>query len=113
MKSYKTKYAFKRNLPSFCILWHFKQLTNYIKKIDNKVELKQEIEDGYNIIEAAMPCVVTVQKPNYEPRYPTIKTKMAARKKPIDELSNDEKIESSIEVIKIIFAGARTISRFP
>lgn len=78
-----------------------------IKKIDNKVELKQEIEDGYNIIEAAMPCVVTVQKPNYEPRYPTIKTKMAARKKPIDELSNDEKIESSIEVIKIFEPAKR------
>lgn len=29
MKSYKTKYTFKRN-PSFCRLWHFKQLTNYI-----------------------------------------------------------------------------------
>lgn len=79
-----------------------------IKKLDDKVELKQEIEEGYNIIEAVTPCVVTVQKPSYEPRYPTIKTKMAARKKPIDELSNGEKIESNIEVIKIFEPAKRS-----
>lgn len=37
MKSSKKKYAFTRNSPSFCRLWHFKQLTNYLKKIDNGI----------------------------------------------------------------------------
>ena len=34
-----------------------------------------------------MPCVVTVTKPAYEPRYPSIKSKMAARKMPIGSVS--------------------------
>lgn len=71
-------------------------------EIENgKAKIKQETENGYNIIESELPCVVTVQKPSYEPRYPTIKTKMAARKKPIDELQLAEKSESFIEVVKV------------
>lgn len=75
---------------------------------EGTAKLKQEIEGGYNIIEASLPCVVTVQKPNYEPRYPTIKTKMAARKKPIDELAPAEKPESAVEVVKVFEPVKRT-----
>lgn len=74
---------------------------------DGKAKIKQETEEGYNIIEAELPCVVTVQKPNYEPRYPTIKTKMAARKKPIDELQSAEKPESFMEVVKVFEPAKR------
>ena len=35
----------------------------------------------------ATPCVVTIQKPDYDPRYPTIKTKMAARKAKINAIT--------------------------
>lgn len=70
-------------------------------------KIKQETEDGYNMIEASLPCIVTVQKPNYEPRYPTIKTKMAARKKPIDELEPAEKSESFMEVVKVFEPAKR------
>jgi len=41
---------------------------------------KQETEDGFRMIEASIPCVITVTKPDYEPRYPTMRNKMAARK---------------------------------
>ena len=58
-----------------------------IEVADGIVKAKQETESGYNVIETATPCVVTVNKPNYEPRYPTIKSKMAARKIPIGELT--------------------------
>ncbi|WP_186566991.1 electron transfer flavoprotein subunit beta/FixA family protein [Lawsonibacter celer] len=51
---------------------------------------KQETEEGYRRVEAATPCVVTVNKPAYDPRYPTIKNKMAARKMPIPVLSAAE-----------------------
>lgn len=57
-----------------------------IEVADGIVKAKQETETGYNVVETATPCVVTVNKPNYEPRYPTIKSKMAARKIPIGEL---------------------------
>lgn len=51
------------------------------------VTLKQETETGYNVVETATPCVVTIQKPDYDPRYPTIKSKMAARKAAVPALS--------------------------
>ena len=34
-----------------------------------------------------IPAVVTVNKPEYDPRYPTMKSKMAARKIPIDVIT--------------------------
>lgn len=54
---------------------------------DGGISAKQETEEGYRIVEAACPCVVTIVKPDYEPRYPSIKSKMAARKMPIATLS--------------------------
>lgn len=78
-------------------------------EVENEVtKLKQETDDGYNIIETKLPCIVTVQKPNYEPRYPTIKTKMAARKKPIDELEPAEKSENIMKVVNVFEPAKRS-----
>lgn len=54
---------------------------------DGGISAKQETEEGYRIVEAPCPCVVTIVKPDYEPRYPSIKSKMAARKMPIASLT--------------------------
>lgn len=51
------------------------------------VKVKRECAEGYELIEAKMPCVVTVTKPAYDPRYPTIKSKMAANRAVIDTLT--------------------------
>ncbi|MDR3258597.1 MAG: electron transfer flavoprotein subunit beta/FixA family protein [Fusobacteriaceae bacterium] len=50
------------------------------------ISAKHETEEGYIVIESVLPAVVTITKPNYDPRYPTIKNKMAARKMAIDEI---------------------------
>jgi len=47
---------------------------------DDVMEVYQETDEGYNIFSLKSPAVVTVSKPDYDPRYPTIKTKMASRK---------------------------------
>ena len=57
---------------------------------DGGISAKQETEEGYRVVEAPCPCVVTVTKPAYEPRYPSIKSKMAARKMPIGTLTAAE-----------------------
>lgn len=57
-----------------------------IEASDGGLTVKQETEDGYRIVEVPMPCVLTIVKPDYEPRYPSIKTKMAARKMPVNEV---------------------------
>lgn len=54
---------------------------------DGKVTLEREIEGGKEVLEATMPVVIGAQKGLNEPRYPNLKSIMAAKKKPIDEVS--------------------------
>ena len=68
---------------------------------DTKVIAKKETETGYEKVELASPCIVTVNKPNYEPRYPTIKSKMAARKKEITEISVEVANESPVKEVQL------------
>ena len=42
------------------------------------IKVKKEVEEGVEVIAAKMPAVVTFTKPAWDPRYPTIKRKMAA-----------------------------------
>jgi len=44
------------------------------------LKIRKETENGAEIIEIQMPCVITYTKPSFEPRYPTIKRKMAANR---------------------------------
>lgn len=52
------------------------------------VRVKRECAEGYELIEVKTPCVVTVTKPVYEPRYPTVKGKMAANRADIPTLTS-------------------------
>jgi electron transfer flavoprotein beta subunit len=62
---------------------------NHISK-DESWKFHQETEEGYNVVSLGTPAVVTVSKPEYDPRYPTIKTKMASRKAVIPTYSAAE-----------------------
>ncbi len=44
------------------------------------LKARQETEEGGVVYEMSLPAVLTIAKPAYDPRYPNIKTKMAARK---------------------------------
>ena len=74
---------------------------------EGKVTVKQETEEGYCMIESGLPCVVAVNKPEYDPRYPTIKSKMAARKKPIEELAAEEAGSAQVEVLRVYAPAKR------
>lgn len=54
----------------------------------SQVKIKKECEDGIEIVGAQMPCVVTFTKPAWDPRYPTIKRKMAANRAEIPTLTS-------------------------
>ena len=56
---------------------------------EGKIQAERETEYGKEIWESPMPVVVTVTKPAFEPRYPTIKTKMAANRAEIPVLTID------------------------
>ncbi|WP_286904336.1 electron transfer flavoprotein subunit beta/FixA family protein [Clostridium sp. UBA1652] len=57
---------------------------------DDVMEIHQETDEGYNLVSLGFPAVVTVSKPDYDPRYPTIKNKMASRKAVIKTYSAAE-----------------------
>lgn len=54
------------------------------------VVARREIEGATEVVHAPIPCLVTIQKGAYEPRYPTLKGMMAARKKEIPVLGAAE-----------------------
>ncbi|MCB1060474.1 MAG: electron transfer flavoprotein subunit beta/FixA family protein [Calditrichaeota bacterium] len=56
---------------------------------DGKVTAEREVEGGLVVVELPTPCVVAAQKGLNEPRYASLKGIMAAKKKPIDEVSAD------------------------
>ena len=45
-----------------------------------KVKATRETEDGFVVVDAAFPAVVTVTKTEYDLRFPSVKSKMAANK---------------------------------
>src|ERR671936_882549 len=54
---------------------------------NGKVRGKRQTEYGYDVIEAPLPAVVAVSDAINEPRYPSLKGIMGAKKKPQDTLS--------------------------
>ncbi|WP_277218020.1 electron transfer flavoprotein subunit beta/FixA family protein [Peptoniphilus vaginalis] len=71
-----------------------------MEKDGDKLVTKQEIDGGYRQVETLLPSVVTIAKPDYEPRYPTIKSKMAARRQKIDDLEVETTSSPILEEVK-------------
>jgi electron transfer flavoprotein beta subunit len=53
----------------------------------------REVEGGVEVVEAPLPAVVTTTKGQHEPRYPSLKGIMAAKKKPLTE--KEARLEAS------------------
>ncbi len=65
------------------------QLT-FAQKVDvagDTVSIQRVTETGFDTVEAALPVVVSVVEKVNEPRYPSFKGIMAAKKKPVETLS--------------------------
>lgn len=84
-------------------------LLTYAAKIelkDNKVCINRETDEGYDIVEANLPAVCTVVKSINEPRFSTVKSKMAANKAKFEVLTTAEL--SDIDSTKIGLKGSPT-----
>lgn len=65
-------------------------LLSYAKKLTlggNKATIERQTEFGYQVVEAALPAIVTVTGSINTPRYPALKGIMQAKKKPVDTLT--------------------------
>ena len=70
------------------------------------VKVKKEVEEGVEVIGVKMPCLLTFTKPAWDPRYPTIKRKMAANRAEIPTLGEDAFTE--IDKTRIGLKGSPT-----
>jgi electron transfer flavoprotein beta subunit len=64
-------------------------LTQVIKMdvSDGKLRCERQAEYGYDTVEVELPAVISVGDAINEPRYPSLKAIMGAKKKPLDTLS--------------------------
>jgi electron transfer flavoprotein beta subunit len=72
---------------------------------NGKVRGKRQTEYGYDVIEAPLPAVVAVSDAINEPRYPSLKGIMGAKKKPQETVSLSE---LGLEAGEVGEAGSRT-----
>jgi electron transfer flavoprotein beta subunit len=73
--------------PMFAELMGVPHVANVVKLEvgDGKVTADREIEGAHEVVECALPAVLTAQKGLNEPRYASLKGIMAAKKKPVAE----------------------------
>lgn len=74
---------------------------------ENRVVVKKESEDGFEMIASQYPCLVTVTKPSFEPRFPSIKSKMAAKRAEVKVLAFAD-LEAVMNTSKIGLKGSPT-----
>ena len=70
--------------------------------VGNTLTIKKETEDGVEMIGIQTPCVITYTKPSFDPRYPTIKRKMAANRAEIPTLT-----AADLSTIDLTHAGLK------
>jgi electron transfer flavoprotein beta subunit len=54
---------------------------------DGALRVERQTEEGYDVVTCPLPAVATVTGSGAEPRYPTLKGIMAAKSKPLEQLS--------------------------
>jgi electron transfer flavoprotein beta subunit len=65
-------------------------MVTFVKKFDQtegSLKVDRQTVDGYHVVECSLPALVTVTAGVNEPRYASFKGIMAAKKKPVDQLS--------------------------
>ena len=77
-----------------------------LEKDGDKLVCHREIEGGTEIVEVDLPAVVTMTKGPHDPRYPSLKGIMAAKKKPLEE-KPAQGAESRVKVRKYSEPPAR------
>jgi electron transfer flavoprotein beta subunit len=77
---------------------------------DGKAVCHREVEGGAEIVEVSLPAVITVTKGKFEPRYPSLKGIMAAKRKPLEE-KDAEVPESRIQVRELVPPQDRAAGR--
>ena len=76
----------------------------HIEISDGTAAVQRQTEDGYDEVECPLPAVVSVTAGVVEPRYPSFKGIMAAKNKPVDEVTV---ADLGLDASAVGWAGAR------
>ena len=80
---------------------------------DGAIAIERQTAEGYHVVECPLPALVTVTAGVNEPRYPSFKGIMAAKKKPLDNLSladlelSPDDVEVRQRVVEVVPAEER------
>jgi electron transfer flavoprotein beta subunit len=72
---------------------------------EGKLRCERQAEYGYDTVEVELPAVISVGDAINEPRYPSLKAIMGAKKKPLDKLSAGD---AQVEAARVGQEGSRT-----
>ena len=77
---------------------------------DGTITCRREVEGGAEILEMALPAVVTMTKGKFEPRYASLKGIMAAKRKPLEQ-KDSQGGEERLVVKKLSYPPERAAGR--
>ncbi|TDQ53610.1 electron transfer flavoprotein subunit beta/FixA family protein [Actinorugispora endophytica] len=80
-------------------------LANKVDIDGTSVRIQRQTDEGYDVVEATLPAVVSVVEKINEPRYPSFKLIMAAKKKPVAKLGA---ADAGIDTARVGLANATT-----
>jgi electron transfer flavoprotein beta subunit len=85
-----------------CLSWVMEEA---ISEDGTRVRAGRQVEGGLEVFEMPLPCVLTAQKGMNEPRYPTLKGIMGAKKKEIKDLKTADlgldAVEAQLETVAL------------
>ena len=84
--------------------WPSVTFAKHVEIADGVLRVRRQTENGYDEVTCPLPAVVTVTAGVVEPRYPSFKGIMAAKSKPIEELTV---ADLGLDPAEVGFAGAR------
>ena len=73
----------------------------HVEVVEGTLKVQRQTEEGYDEVTCPLPAVVSVTAGVVEPRYPSFKGIMAARSKPVDEVT-----AADLGVVPVGWAGA-------
>jgi electron transfer flavoprotein beta subunit len=84
--------------------WPALTFSKHVEIADGKVKVQRQTEAGYDEVEASLPAIVSVTAGVVEPRYPSFKGIMAAKNKPVDNVTA---ADLGLDAGQVGWAGAR------
>ena len=89
----------------------FANMVTSLEATDSGVKASCEVDDGFEVCEYQLPVIIGAQQGLAEPRYPSVRDVMQARRKPIERKAAEVSAQAALEVVGRELKGARSGGR--